>query len=179
MRGENVGSGIPNWKDTQHLRADIAAKFGEYRLHPGDIIIGMDRTFTKNGFKVSVVSCEDTPSLLVQRVGRFLAKSIPPGFMQLLVQSPRYQRELLRQQKGMDIPHLAKSEILAPLAAVPARYDEMESIWSRIEIFNAVERKNQCLVRKMRSLKSGLMEELLAGRKRVTSLMEDGTIAAA
>jgi restriction endonuclease S subunit len=128
LRGENVGHGRPDWKDCKCLPHLISARFSDYLLYLGDIIIGMDRTFTKRGFKVSLLGENDVPSLLVQRVGRFVPVDIPRGFMKVLVQSPRYQRELLLRQKGMDIPHLSKREILNPLVPVPSSADEMAVI---------------------------------------------------
>jgi type I restriction enzyme S subunit len=172
LRGENVGVGIPEWKDKRCLPLAIANKFEEYQLKSRDMIIGMDRTFTKQGFKVSLLSEEDAPSLLVQRVGSFIPMSIPRGFMQLLIQSPTYQRELLLQQKGMDIPHLSKSEILAPLVPIPADSDEMDTISNRIETLQSTQQNNIHSLNKLRSLKTALMQDLLIGKKRVTTLLK-------
>ena len=176
LRGENVGTGTPDWKDTQYLPHEIAEEFRLYRLTAGDLIIGMDRTFTKQGVKISLLDEHDAPCLLVQRVGRFVPVNIPQIFMQLLVQSPRYQRELLQQQKGMDIPHLSKSEILAPAVPIPSRADEMDSIAKHVEVTRFAERNSLRCLKKLRSLKTALMQALLTGKKRVTALLEAQTV---
>jgi type I restriction enzyme, S subunit len=172
LRGENVGTEIPDWKDMRCLPPATASKFEEYRLDVGDMIIGMDRTFTKQGFKLSLLSEEDVPCLLVQRVGCFVPRNIPRGFMQLLIQSPPYRRQLLLQQKGMDIPHLSKSEILSPLVPIPSALDEMNVISNRIESSRSMERNNIYRLNKFRSLKTALMQDLLTGKKRVTPILE-------
>jgi len=179
LRGENVGIGKPDWKETRYLPLKIAHKFEEYQLKAGDIIIGMDRTFTKQGFKVSLLSEEDTPCLLVQRVGCFVPLNIPQGFMQLLIQSPNYQRELFLQQKGMDIPHLSKSEILTPHVPIPANSDEMNTISNIIEATQLIELNTKRSLGKLRSLKKSLMEDLLTGKKRVTPLLNEKEVASA
>lgn len=74
LRGENVGYGCPSWADTKYLPQDLVPKFSEYALWEGDVVIGMDRTFTGQGCKISEIKTCDLPSLLVQRVGRFVAK---------------------------------------------------------------------------------------------------------
>ncbi|HWQ88976.1 MAG TPA: restriction endonuclease subunit S [Desulfitobacteriaceae bacterium] len=176
LRGENVGNGRPDWKDQKCLTDSIAIQFQDYELSAGDLIIGMDRTFTKQGFKVSLLGDEDVPSLLVQRVGRFRPLSIPDGFMRLLIMSPAYQRELLLQQKGMDIPHLSKSEILSPIVPIPKSTNEMTTIASRIQMFQRAEQDNAGHLQKLRSLKTALMQDLLTGRKRVTPLLKDEVI---
>jgi len=172
LRGENVGTGAPDWKDTQYLPYDVAEQFVDYRLAAGDLIIGMDRTFTKQGVKVSLLDDQDALCLLVQRVGRFVPVKITREFMQLVIQSPSYQRELLLQQKGMDIPHLSKNEILSPLVPVPKRSDEMDAIAKHVMVTRALERHSACQLDKLRSLKTALMQDLLTGRKRVTALLE-------
>jgi type I restriction enzyme, S subunit len=177
LRGENVGVGIPDWKDTQYLPFEIAHKFEEYQLNVGDMVIGMDRTFTERGFKVSLLSEGDVPCLLVQRVGCFVPMIIPRGFMQLLIQSPTYQRELLLQQKGMDIPHLSKSEILAPLVPIPADVDEMNTISNIVETLQSNERNTIHNLNKLCSLKTALMQDLLTGKKRVTALLNETEVS--
>jgi type I restriction enzyme S subunit len=92
--------------------------------------------------------------------------------MQLLIQSSAYQRELAIQQKGMDIPHLSKSEILAPVVPVPRLPDEMYSIAKSVEAIRNGENDGLRCLTKLRSLKTALMQDLLTGRRRVTPLLE-------
>ncbi len=173
MRGENVGTGRADWKETRYLTIKKAESFDEFSLSSGDLIIGMDRTFTKQGFKVTLISDDDAPCLLVQRVGRFVPVSVSKRFMQLLIQSPRYRRELLSQQKGMDIPHLSKFEILSPLVAIPNTDAEMYSISAEMNKISIVLMQQVGVVIKLRSLKIGLMQDLLTGKKRVTPLLDE------
>ena len=171
LRGENVGTGSADWKDSRYLAHDAAMVHEDYALVSGDFIIGMDRTFTKQGFKVTLLTDDDIPCLLVQRVGRFIPVTVPHGFMKILIQSPVYQRDLLLQQKGMDIPHLSKGEILTPLVPVPNEQREMNAIAEEAEKINTTLLNTGCALHKFRALKIGLMRDLLTGRKRVTSLL--------
>ena len=173
LRGENVGYGKPNWEEQKCLPNSMASMFQDYVLNSGDLVIGMDRTFTKQGFKVSLLKEEDIPSILVQRVGRFIPLSIPFEFMRLLIQSSAYQRQLLLQQKGMDIPHLSKSEILMPIIPIPESKHEMHMISSRMEVFQKTKLYNIAHLKKLRSLKTALMQDLLTGIKPVTPLLND------
>ncbi|MCO6426962.1 restriction endonuclease subunit S [Nitrosomonas communis] len=175
LRGENVGTGTLDWKDTACLPLEIADDFEDYRLIAGDLVIGMDRTFTKQGFKVSAVTEDDLPCLLVQRVGCFIPIGIPKQFMRFLILSPQYQRELLLQQKGMDIPHLSKSEILAPLVLLPKNEKEMTEISKRVEAMECFVKNCRDSLRKYNALKRGLMHDLLTGERRVTPLLAQPT----
>jgi type I restriction enzyme S subunit len=178
LRGENVGTGKADWKDTRCLSHEASESHKDYALAPGDMIIGMDRTFTKQGFKVTLLTDDDVPCLLVQRVGRFVPMTVPKKFMQLLIQSPAYQRELLIQQKGMDIPHLSKSEILTPSVPVPREQTEMDAIASEVAKMNATLSSTRHSLPKLRALKTAMMQDLLTGRKRVTDLLDNTEVPA-
>ncbi|MGY5585800.1 hypothetical protein [Vibrio cincinnatiensis] len=105
MRGANVGVLSPDWGNGKKYLAENQAKdFSEYLLEIEDIIIAMDRPFTGAGFKVSRISKDDIPSLLVQRVGRFNGyKGISRDYLWILLNSRFVKGFLQSQQKGMDI----------------------------------------------------------------------------
>ena len=166
LRGENVGYGTPDWNDCKRLRESKTQEFKEYILTPGDIVIGMDRTFTKSGFKVSQLREEDCPSLLVQRVGRFLAQSCDRSYMRGLLHWESYQRALRNHEKGMDIPHLSKSEILEPVVPVPPPF-EQEYIGRVFTSLDNLIGSQEKTVNKLEFLKCGLMSDLLTGRVNV------------
>lgn len=163
LRGENVGYGRADWKDRQCLSPARARQFAEYWLKPGDVVIGMDRTFTKSGVKITPLTEDDCPALLVQRVGRFRPRDCEPAFLRWLIEMPEYLRALNVNQKGMDIPHLSKSEILEPAVPLVSRPEQL-SISSRIDAVQAQTRRDELAVAKLSALKSGLMHDLLTGR---------------
>ncbi|WP_367155113.1 restriction endonuclease subunit S [Methylomonas sp. HYX-M1] len=138
LRGDNVGYGSPDWDVQKFLDETAVKSFENYLLNAGDVVVGMDRTFTKTGAKFSIVNQSDLPCLLVQRVGRFVPLLCSMDFLRYLTNWPNFHRDLFAQQKGMDIPHLSKSEILSPIVPVPPEYEQsaicerMASIAERI-----------------------------------------------
>ena len=167
LRGENVGYGVPNWERTQFLPNSLAEASSVYQVNADDIVIGMDRSFTKSGFKVSKISSADLPCLLVQRVGRFVPKSISNKFLWHVLQSPDYQRVLLSSQKGMDIPHLSKGEILEPLVPV-ADTPTQERISNSLDSMLKSIRSIDASITATSQLGSALQSDLLSGRRRVS-----------
>lgn len=172
LRGENVGFGKPDWSDTRYLPERLAEGFSDYILREGDLVIGMDRTFTKSGVKVSKLGNQDVPSLLVQRVGRFQASGCDASFLTLLVSQNEYLFALRNQEKGMDIPHLSKTEILSPLVRVPPE-TEQRRIAERGAIVSKFIKSLYHDLEKLMSLKAGLMSDLLTGRIPVEPLRAD------
>lgn len=167
LRGENVGYGKPLWSKTQYLSALLAENYSEYELQNADIVIGMDRSFTKSGFKVSKISKADLPCFLVQRVGRFIPIKIENQFLWHILNSQFYQIQLSKSEKGMDIPHLSKSEILAPKVPLPCP-QEQTRIGNALESIDFTWRAVAKAIEKIEQLGKALRSDLLSGRKRVT-----------
>lgn len=172
LRGENVGFGNPNWADIRFIPESIAKDYQEYSLSKNDLIIGMDRTFSKSGVKISKLEKEDVPSLLVQRVGKFMPLNCDALFLSFLVAHDEYHRSLLNHQKGMDIPHLSKLEILSPLVRVPLR-TEQRRVAKRLLLLDDSIQSEQHNLAKLKKIKLGLMQDLLTGKVSVESLLAE------
>lgn len=166
LRGENVGFGTPLWDNTKHLPEAIANDFSAYLLVSGDIIIGMDRTFTKSGTKVTKLRNSDVPALLVQRVGRFVPTTADVSYLWQLLRSGVYLDSLKNQKKGMDIPHLSKTEILEPVVPVPPK-NEQKEIGDALLSVDRIINSKVLKVKRDISVKKSLMQDLLTGKVRV------------
>lgn len=167
LRGENVGYGRPDWSDTQRLPPKLAQAFNQYILRPGDIVIGMDRTCTKTGTKISLLEQADCPSLLVQRVGRFVPRACTGRYLWALLSSEDFRKALKGEQKGMDIPHLSRLEILSMRVAIPPNEREQEHIGEALSDVDELLGALKALIAKKRAIKQGAMQQLLTGKTRL------------
>lgn len=172
LRGENVGYGQPDWSDTRGLPYEQANSFTNYQLSPGEIVIGMDRTFTKSGAKISLLQKKDCPCLLVQRVGKFIPLKCNASFLWALLSSSKFQQALQLEQKGMDIPHLSRSEILKPQVALPPTEVEQEKIANTLSDLDSLISALDKLIAKKRHIKTATMQQLLTGKKRLPGFGE-------
>lgn len=166
LRGDNVGYGTPTWERTRCLPEEKIERFQDYLLNVGDLIIGMDRTFTKSGTKLSKLSYSDVPALLVQRVGRFVPERIQKNYLWHLLRSTSFTGSLKVEEKGMDIPHLSKSEILAPLIVLPP-LEEQHQIAAALTSVDDLLATKETKWKSSVSLKKALMQDLLTGKVRV------------
>ena len=108
LRGDNVGYGLLDWENKRYISNDSVDSYKDFALKLHEAVIGMDRTFTGSGYKVSRIRAEDLPCLLVQRVGRFSSKDVcDSGFLWFLINSDVYKSALKRSEKGMAVPHLS------------------------------------------------------------------------
>jgi type I restriction enzyme S subunit len=167
LRGANVGYGEPDWSETYFLEPERVSEYEDYLLNEGDLIIGMDRPYTNSGFKISRLSETDVPSLLVQRVGRFVPEGCDPDYLHVVLSDWRYQKQVLRRAQGMDIPHISQTDILSPKVPLPP-LDEQKRIADR---YSSILERIDCeenLLREYKTLKQGLMQDLLSGTVRTT-----------
>jgi len=168
LRGENVGYGEAKWDASRYLDYHKANEFSPYLLSEGDVVIGMDRTFTKSGSKITRISSNDLPCLLVQRVGRFRSENLDSDFLWQLLRSESYLNQLAANEKGMDIPHLSKQEILEPIVPLIPKKEQIKIS----SILKSIDEQSKLLrIRRThtQSLKKSLMQDLLTGKVRVLS----------
>ena len=166
LRGENVGYGSVDWSDTRTLDISKRTEFSHYLLSSGDIIIGMDRTFTKSGVKISRLTNKDISSLLVQRVGRFIPTRCNADFLWHVLSFSRFHAALKLEQTGMDIPHLSRMEILHPIIAVPP-LPEQQAIADALSDIDQLIASLDRLIAKKRDMKQASMQQLLTGKTRL------------
>ena len=108
-RGANVLPGRISWKDTERVPDKIAEERSEFRLVAGDVVVGMDRPWISDGFKVAPVSAEDEGCLLVQRVARLRAtEEVPPGYIYELLRLPAFTRHCAPTETT--IPHISPND---------------------------------------------------------------------
>jgi restriction endonuclease S subunit len=75
LRNINIGHDQIDWTETVCLSFEAALEFKRFELNYGDIVLTLDRPFISTGTKVARIQDADLPSLLLQRVGRFIVTS--------------------------------------------------------------------------------------------------------
>lgn len=141
LRGINISPGGARWDDAVSITPEQAAEFGDYLLFPGDIVIAMDRPVISSGIKIARLSESDTPSLLVQRVGRFRPlRIIDPKILLAFLNSPIFLQHIGVHATGTQLPHISGSDIeSAPLALPPL--NEQRRIVAKIDALQARSRR--------------------------------------
>ena len=171
LRGSNVSPGAIDWEreKTKFFPVERRGEVLEYLLQSNDVVIGMDRPFISSGFKIARITDADLPALLLQRVGRFvrLAPELDSEFLWVIARSGFLEGHLRVQQKGTDLPHISRDEILDSLIPLPS-VDEQRAIALAITAINhRTKAENETLACSM-AAKSALMSVLLTGELRVT-----------
>lgn len=112
VRGANIGQGTLKWDQERRFPTGRYAAFERYHLRPGDVVLAMDRPWIAAGLKWAVVSSDDVPALLVQRVARLRGTAtLTHEFLQYVVGSPELEAYVKRIVTGVNVPHISASQI--------------------------------------------------------------------
>lgn len=112
VRGDNIVQGQFRWKNVKRWPQANCAEFEKFRLAANDLLLAMDRTWVKDGIKFAVVSQQDLPLLLVQRVARLRClANLSHVYLGHFIGSKQFEQYVLSIQTGMGVPHISGQQI--------------------------------------------------------------------
>jgi type I restriction enzyme S subunit len=171
LRNANIGHGKIRWDDTVFLPAERKNEFERFLLNEGDIVLTLDRPFIVTGTKVARITAADLPSLLLQRVGRFVdtAPGLSDDYLFMWVNSPHFN-EQIDPGRSNGVPHISSKQVetaeifVPPLAEqrrIVAKVDELMALCDRLEASLATANETR-----RRLLEALLAEALASGEAR-------------
>jgi len=125
LRGDNVTQEGIRWDGVKRWPALEIQGLEEFHLKVGDLVIAMDRTWVKAGLKVSRITSNDVPSLLVQRVARIRAKAgIDQEFLVQSMNNYQFEQYVKGGQTETAVPHISPGDIKAFPIRVPPPFEQ-------------------------------------------------------
>ncbi|OOY07004.1 restriction endonuclease subunit S [Thioclava sp. F36-7] len=120
LRNANVGHGDVRWTDTVHLPDNMAKEYQRFALNEHDIVLTLDRPFIVTGTKVARVKASDLPSLLLQRVGRFVSvkDGLSDDYLFIWINSPHFNDQI-DPGRSNGVPHISSKQVEAAVIFVP------------------------------------------------------------
>ena len=162
LKIDNVMHGKVNWETKTFLNKKYLDSHKEILLNEGDILLALNRPVTHNQVKVARLKSGDIPSILYQRVGRFVFKNnyVRTDFFYSFLNSYFFKDILSRILIGSDQPYVRTTELLTKRIPVPPLHEQQKiaSILSNVD--NLIQNTDK-LIEKTTRLKKGLMQELL------------------
>lgn len=129
----NVSFGNIIWNDIAYLPFEYLKKYPELVLKEGDVIMALNRPIIRRHIKVGMLSSNDVPSILYQRVGKFiLSNNIISKYLFYFLQSSLFIKQLESSLQGIDIPFINKSKLMSFLIPLPT-LKEQKIIVQKIE----------------------------------------------
>lgn len=163
----NVGMGKISWADHSYLPNNYLNEFNDYRLNNNDIVMAMTRPVLRNQTKVSKITNSDTPSLLNQRVCRYIfSEMILSDYFYQFARTEKFANSIQDQILGTDPPNISANQIKSILISLPP-IDEQQKIADILSSVDAQIEEYTTKKAKLEQLKKALMQQLLTGKIRV------------
>ena len=157
-RNINIGHGNIDWTEMACIDADQAEEFKNFRLKAGDILLSLDRPLISTGLKVAVVSENDLPCLLLQRVAKITpsADKLVPEFLLHWLHSPFFMNEI-DPGRSNGVPHISTKQVGNMDLLLPS-LEEQRRIVAKLEELLAMCDRLKARIRQARQV-----QERLAG----------------
>jgi len=147
----------------------IDSQYKRSRLRAGDLLI----TIRGTTGRVAAVPPELDGSNITQDTARLrLDDQCSPQFFYFLLQSKVVQDQVLLHSVGQAVKGINISEVKRISFGLPPRH-EQEEIGQRLAKLESSLGSSRRQLSKLQSLKTSLMQDLLAGRRRVTDLLDE------
>ncbi len=181
LRGINVVPGRIRWEAVVRWAIDDIGSFTDFEMEAGDIVLGMDRPCVTGGVRVAVISDDDVPSLLLQRVARIRTQqSLNAQFAFLLLSGRSFSDYLSPIFTGISVPHVSPEQIEAFRLALP-NMEEQALIVAWVAVTNsatdsAIDRAER-EIQLLREYRTRLIADVVTGKvdvREAARLLPDG-----
>jgi type I restriction enzyme, S subunit len=170
LRSECVRDGSFSLEGSERIPVAAHEAMQRSRIYPGDLLM----TITGYVGRSCIYPLSMPEGNINQHIARIRVNresGVHPGFVMWALQDPRQRARLERDLTGLAYPQISLAQVQAIPLPVPAMA-EQEAIARILDQHQSVIGAESALLRKLRLLKTGLMEDLLTGRVRVTRLLE-------
>ncbi|MBW1775071.1 MAG: restriction endonuclease subunit S [Deltaproteobacteria bacterium] len=164
LRNANVSPGEIKWNDVVYLSEDQEKFFDAYKLKLGDVIISLDRPLISSGIKSAKLSNKDIPSLLVQRVGRFILneEKILPDYLFGFMKTSHFKSAISGHDQSLGVPHISPTQVESieiPLPDVNIQKEMASQISEIIEIESAIKKATINMMTDLDSLSKRILSQ--------------------
>lgn len=173
LRNDNVGTGRIEWENVRHLPPNKEqARHDRYDLAVDDVVVSLNRPIIKSGTKASVVTQEDLPCYLVQRVARVrLSEPLHLPLVLASFHSAAFRNyvELVQKSAG-HVPMLSANQIGEFMLPDP------RSLGAELELIAAIiamEEAARLSVSRADEFRTQITSALLSGARRIPEMYDE------
>ena len=162
----NIGINSAKWNKESFLPDEFIDDHKRYLLGSGDIVMALTRPILDDKLKITMLTEDDCPALLNQRVAKLMAKNGHViEFIYHLFQTPYFVHSMNVCMAGTDPPNIGNVDLESIKIPLPS-YSEQKAIAQVLSTWDkAIENLTQLIFEKQHK-KKALMQALLIGKKR-------------
>lgn len=171
LRGVNVTPNGLRWDDVVYWNKSISDELEPFALCKNDIVFGLDRPWINEGTRITIISENDLPCLLLQRVCRIRgAGDLDFRIVYYWLGSSMFQDIVSLATTGVSVPHISTRQIGNFFIAVPPEAEQKhicEYLDSRCSKINAIVIQKNEIISKLTEYKKSLIYEVVTGKREV------------
>jgi type I restriction enzyme S subunit len=145
-----------------------AASLAAYQLKAGDVIVGMDRPLIAAGVRVAVITKDDLPSLLLQRVVRLRSRDdLIQAYVPPLIGGKGFADYLTPIFTGISVPHMSPRQLRGFIIALPPLVEQraiLDSVAKEIERVLAIEDRTREEITLLSEYRTRLIADVVTGK---------------
>jgi type I restriction enzyme S subunit len=169
LRALNIKNEALDLHDVQRIPKATSDKLPRSKIFANDILITYIGAYIGDVLRIE----EDNKFHLAPNIAKIVAgKTLNPRFLEIVLRSESIRRQIIGLTVTTATPSLTMTQIRKLFVVTPREHAEQIEIAKRIEQISLAVKRSQIEARKLYSLKTGLMQDLLTGNKRVTPLLE-------
>ncbi|OUR72571.1 hypothetical protein A9Q78_06485, partial [Methylophaga sp. 41_12_T18] len=120
LRGINIAPGNVRWDEAVYWPSHNNDDLTEYVLQEKDLVLGMDRPWVGGGLRLAMLSNEDLPAYVVQRVARIRGvQDVSQEYLFDLLSAPGFSSYFDPITTGVSVPHISTDQIGEYYFALP------------------------------------------------------------
>lgn len=162
----NVNHEVIDWEEVDMLPISYLDKYSEYSLNVGDILMALTRPIIKSlgTVKAALVSEEDVPSLLNQRVARFFPNPnfLNNSYLLRIIYSSYFKNKIEKCASTSLQPNVSNKQVGAIEILVPP-IDIQNQFAERIALIEKQKQQAQANLQKSEALFNSLLQRAFTG----------------
>lgn len=159
------------WDKKAYLPSDylLDPKIQHLILKEGDIVMALNRPMLNNRLKIGRLSKNDVPSILYQRVGKFVFQGeINPKYFLYFLQSSDFTKWLSEELRGVNIPFINQTKLLSfdklPIVELSIQNAIVQEIESRLSVCDNILANIEEGLEKSEALRQSILKQAFEGK---------------
>ena len=172
LRALNIKNEQLDLADIQRISKKVSDRLPRSKINQNDILITYIGAYIGDVLRIE----ESDRFHLAPNIAKIVCRNaVIPAFFELVLRSQYLQRQIRNLTATTATPSLTMTQIRSLVVGVPASQDEQLLITQRISYLSTLIQEDTSNLNKLKREKSGLMQDLLTGRVRVTRPLEQDT----
>lgn len=164
----NVSFGRTAWEEVTYLPEEFKKKFPELVLNEGDVVMALNRPMLGDRLKISRLGKLDTPSILYQRVGKFIFynQEVSSYFLYFL-QSVHFTNRLKEELRGVNIPFINQTRLAQYFIPICSKLEQQEivnQLEEKLSIVEQNEKEIEDALAKAELLRQSILKKAFSGQ---------------